>query len=80
MKDYEFRTDNLNGFNIECKVCRYYNLGHCEHSNFHKLDECIGEEYIIFGTKGTIEFLCTINKINEEEYLVKISPVKIDIN
>lgn len=40
MEDYEFRIENLNGFNIECKVCRYYNLGHCEHSNFHKLDEC----------------------------------------
>lgn len=77
MEKLEFKTKDLGAYNIEDKICSFYNLGYANSSSFIVVEEGISNRYTITATKGTIEFLCTVWETKENDYLVMISPIKI---
>ena len=77
MEKLEFETDNLNGYNIENKLKKFYDLGCVHSSNFMEIEVGIGNRYVIIGDKKDIEFSCTVGKTKNDKYLVMINPIRI---
>ncbi len=81
MQGFEFEAKSLDYGTIESEICRYYDLGYPNSSNFMEITTGIGQTIFIDAVNGSIR--CRVSayqKKDSEQFLVSVSGAEIKKN
>lgn len=76
---FEFETDSLSYGTIERIICRHYDLGCVNTSNFMAIEEGSSSGHFISATRGMIEFGIVVSKMKSGKYWVYCSPSSVKV-
>ena len=78
MSGFEFEAMALDYGTIENEVCRYYDLGYPNSSNFIEITTGIGQTIFIDAVKGSIRcHISAYQKKDSEKYVVTVSGAEV---
>ena len=81
MEGFEFETESLYYGSIEAAICKHYDLGFANSSNFMEITEGRGQSITISAVKGSIScYVSAYKKKDENIYKVSVGCVNIKKN